>query len=128
MKDIDYSNHAFSNVINYNFIYADKTKHVWELAKTESAYFLSRPRRFGKSLLLSTFAALFKGSPNPQQDPQGLFKNLWISGKEANYDFNDTYPVISLSMSVSNEAPEMVTRSVQGDLRSVAESYGLSLN
>ncbi|MDR1167211.1 MAG: ATP-binding protein [Deltaproteobacteria bacterium] len=128
MKDIDASNQNFSRAINNNLIYADKTKHVWELAKTEGAYFLSRPRRFGKSLLLSTFDELFKGSPDPRQDPQGLFKNLWISGKEANYDFNDIYPVVNLSMSLSNFSPEILLRSVQGSLRTVAGSYGLSLN
>ncbi|MDR1165467.1 MAG: ATP-binding protein [Deltaproteobacteria bacterium] len=128
MKGIDSTNQVFANVIEDNLIYADKTKHVWELAKTKKAYFLSRPRRFGKSLLLSTFEALFKGPSDPEQNPQGLFKNLWISGIEPNYDFNDNYPVINLSMSMSNYSPEIVTRALQTKLQDIAASYGLSLN
>ncbi|MDR1166225.1 MAG: ATP-binding protein [Deltaproteobacteria bacterium] len=128
MKNIDSSNQVFANVIEDNLIYADKTKRVWELLKSGKAYFLSRPRRFGKSLLLSTFEALFKGPSDPEQNPQGFFKNLWISGKEPNYDFNDTYPVINLSMTMSNFSPEIVTRALQTKLQDIAVSYGLSLN
>ncbi|MDR1164891.1 MAG: ATP-binding protein [Deltaproteobacteria bacterium] len=128
MKNIRISNQNFERVITNNLIYADKTKHVWELARTDDAYFLSRPRRFGKSLLLSTFEALFKGPSDPERNPQGLFKNLWISGKEANYDFNDNYPVIKLSMAMSNFSPEIVSRALQTKLQFVAASYGISLN
>ncbi|MDR1166777.1 MAG: AAA family ATPase, partial [Deltaproteobacteria bacterium] len=128
MKNINTSVQDFSTVISDNLVYADKTKHVWELAKTKGAYFLSRPRRFGKSLLLSTFEALFKGTSDPDQNPQGYFKNLWISGKEANYDFNDNYPVINLSMTMTNFSPEIVSRAIQTKLQYVATSYGLSLN
>ncbi|MDR1164557.1 MAG: ATP-binding protein [Deltaproteobacteria bacterium] len=127
MKDIDSTNQVFANVIADNLIYADKTKHVWELAKTKKAYFLSRPRRFGKSLLLSTIAALFKGPSDPEQNPQGLFKGLWISGEDASYDFNDTYPVIYISMSTANYSPEIVASDIQRKLRVVANSYGISL-
>ncbi|MDR1166740.1 MAG: ATP-binding protein [Deltaproteobacteria bacterium] len=127
MKIIDTSVQDFSTVISNNFIYADKTRHVWELTKTASAYFLSRPRRFGKSLLLSTFAELFKGSPDPLQDPQGLFKNLWISGKEANYDFTETYPIIHLSMSVTNDTSESVSIFLKTKLQNIAYAYGISL-
>ncbi|MDR1166224.1 MAG: ATP-binding protein [Deltaproteobacteria bacterium] len=127
MKIIDTSVQDFSTVISNNIIYADKTRHVWELTKTASAYFLSRPRRFGKSLLLSTIAELFKGSSDPLQDPQGLFKNLWISGKEANYNFTDTYPIINLSMSVANDTSESVSIFLKSKLQDIAYTYGISL-
>ncbi|MDR1166778.1 MAG: ATP-binding protein [Deltaproteobacteria bacterium] len=128
MKNINTSNYNFSNVISNNLIYADKTKHVWELAKTDGAYFLSRPRRFGKSLLLSTFEELFKGSADPLQDPQGLFKNLWISGKEPNYDFTDIYPIISLSMAMPNYSTDVLRLSIKSRLRDIADSYDIPLN
>ncbi|MDR1165651.1 MAG: AAA family ATPase [Deltaproteobacteria bacterium] len=128
MKGINTSVQDFSTVISDNLIYADKTKHVWELAKTKGAYFLSRPRRFGKSLLLSAFEALFKGPSDPEQNPQGLFKDLWISGEDANYDFDDTYPVIYISMSTANYSPEVVIGDTQNKLRVIANSYGIPLN
>ncbi|MDR1166223.1 MAG: ATP-binding protein [Deltaproteobacteria bacterium] len=128
MKNIDSSNQVFDIVIEDNLIYADKTKHVCELLKSGKAYFLSRPRRFGKSLLLSTIAALFKGPSDPEHNPQGLFKGLWISGEDANYDFNDTYPVIYISMSTANYSPEIVIGDIQNKLRVIANSYGIALN
>ncbi|MDR1165517.1 MAG: ATP-binding protein [Deltaproteobacteria bacterium] len=127
MKTIDTSVQDFATVISNNLIYADKTRHVWELTKTASAYFLSRPRRFGKSLLLSTIEELFKGSSDPLQDPRGLFKNLWISGKEPNYDFTDTYPIINISMSVANDTTENVSLFLKSKLQDIAYSYGVSL-
>ncbi|MDR1164596.1 MAG: AAA family ATPase, partial [Deltaproteobacteria bacterium] len=128
MKHINTSNYNFSNVISNNLIYADKTKHVWELAKTDGAYFLSRPRRFGKSLLLSTFEELFKGSSEPLQNPQGLFKNLWISGEEPNYDFTDIYPIISLSMAMPNNSTDVLSLFLKSRLLDIADSYDISLN
>ena len=44
-----------------NFVYVDKTQYVYQLGQTSSPYFLSRPRRFGKSLFLSTLKAYFEG-------------------------------------------------------------------
>lgn len=44
-----------------NCVYVDKTRYIYRLANTNQVYFLSRPRRFGKSLLLSTLEAYFKG-------------------------------------------------------------------
>lgn len=52
---------TFDQVIERGFVYVDKTDMVYSLATEGKVYFLSRPRRFGKSLLLSTFKALFRG-------------------------------------------------------------------
>ena len=51
----------FEKLRKGNFVYVDKTKFIYELAQTSSPYFLSRPRRFGKSLLLSTMEYYFQG-------------------------------------------------------------------
>lgn len=51
----------FEKIRNEGYLYIDKTELMYRLVKTGSYYFLSRPRRFGKSLLISTFEAYFKG-------------------------------------------------------------------
>ena len=62
----------FEEMIAGNFIYVDKTKYIYEMVRIPQAYyFLSRPRRFGKSLTVSTLKFLFEGR-------RELFKYLWI--------------------------------------------------
>lgn len=55
---------TFEKLRKENYLYVDKTALVWRIANTGKPYFLSRPRRFGKSLLLSTFEAYFEGKKN----------------------------------------------------------------
>jgi hypothetical protein len=52
---------TFSEIINNNYIYVDKTEFILELISSGKYYFLSRPRRFGKSLLVSTLREVFAG-------------------------------------------------------------------
>jgi len=77
----------FKKLREQNFIYVDKTEYIYKLI-TEGGgyYFLSRPRRFGKSLLLSTLDYLFKGEKN-------LFKGLYIYNK---WNWEESYPVIKI--------------------------------
>ena len=87
MKSIDTSTFNFPEIIANDFLYVDKTEFVWQLvSKKKGEYFLSRPRRFGKSLLLSTLKAVFQGR-------RELFRGLAIDQKE--YDWK-AYPVIHL--------------------------------
>ena len=81
---------SFRKLREDNCVYVDKTPFIHELAYQGGAYFLSRPRRFGKSLLLSTMAELFKGS-------QDLFDGTWIADK---WDWTKTNPVIHISFNV----------------------------
>ncbi|MDR2616947.1 MAG: AAA family ATPase [Endomicrobium sp.] len=69
-----------------NYVYVDKTEHVYNLINNGSVYFLSRPRRFGKSLLISTFKELFKGKKE-------IFEGLYIYDK---WEWTKKYPVIHL--------------------------------
>ena len=69
---------TFSNIIEGQYIYIDKTKYVYKLAKDYKYIFLSRPRRFGKSLLTSTFESYFEGKKD-------LFKGLEIDNLEKEY-------------------------------------------
>ncbi|MBR2215375.1 MAG: ATP-binding protein [Selenomonadaceae bacterium] len=61
MRKLPIGIQSFEKLISSNFVYVDKTEYVYRLASEESTYFLSRPRRFGKSLFLSTLKAYFEG-------------------------------------------------------------------
>ena len=84
----------FKEIRQKGYVYVDKTRYVWELARTGLSYFLSRPRRFGKSLLVSTFESYFSGEKD-------LFKGLYIEEKEneRGEDAWIKYPVISFYLS-----------------------------
>ncbi|MDM8543711.1 AAA family ATPase [Desulfococcaceae bacterium HSG9] len=86
-KELPISMQSFSHIISENCLYVDKTEYVHQLAKSRKLYFLARPRRFGKSLLISTFEALFKGKKE-------LFKKLWID-REDTWKW-EPFPVILL--------------------------------
>ncbi len=79
----------FQEIRNGGYLYVDKTRQINNLVGEGKYYFLSRPRRFGKSLLLSTLKYLFQGE-------KSLFKGLWI---EDQWDWEQRNPVIHLSFS-----------------------------
>lgn len=79
---------SFEKIRKGNYAYVDKTDLVWQLTQIANPYFLSRPRRFGKSLLLSTFEAYFLGKKE-------LFKGLAIEKFEEEWN---TYPVLHLDL------------------------------
>ncbi|MBR4532296.1 AAA family ATPase [bacterium] len=74
LKRLPIGQQDFASIIDDNNVYADKTKIIYELLQTARFFFLSRPRRFGKSLLISTLKYLFEGRKE-------LFKGLWIEDK-----------------------------------------------
>lgn len=78
----------FEKIRTEGYLYIDKTELMYQLVKTGSYYFLSRPRRFGKSLLISTFEAYFKGKKE-------LFKGLAVEQLEKDWL---TYPVLHLDL------------------------------
>ena len=86
MKILPIGTQTFEKLRKSNAVYVDKTEHIYNLISTGSVYFLSRPRRFGKSLLISTFKELFKGNKE-------LFEGLYIYDK---WDWAKKYPVIHL--------------------------------
>ena len=68
MKSLTSSVYSFKDIIQGNFLYVDKTEYIWQLIKpAKEMYFLSRPRRFGKSLTLSTLKAVFEGKKELQE-------------------------------------------------------------
>jgi hypothetical protein len=79
----------FADIRRDQSIYVDKTGYIYKICRpASSGYFLSRPRRFGKSLTLDTIAELFSGN-------RALFEGLWIADK---WDWSETYPVIRMSL------------------------------
>ena len=78
---------TFSNIIQDGYVYVDKTDMVYNLANSGKIFFLSRPRRFGKSLLLSTLKSYFLGQKE-------LFRGLKIDSLEKEWN---VYPVFHLS-------------------------------
>ena len=81
---------TFSNIIEDNMLYIDKTEYVWNMIHLSKYIFLSRPRRFGKSLLVSTLQAYFEGRKD-------LFKGLFIETVEKEWT---EYPVLRFDMSL----------------------------
>ena len=79
---------TFSNIIEDDMLYIDKTEYVWNMIHLSKYIFLSRPRRFGKSLLVSTLQAYFEGRKD-------LFKGLFIETVEKEWT---EYPVLRFSM------------------------------
>lgn len=65
----------FEDLRRKGYIYVDKTEYVWNLANSSKSFFLSRPRRFGKSLFTSTLESYFRGRKD-------LFEGLYIYDKE----------------------------------------------
>lgn len=88
MKKLPIGISTLEKIRNDEYVYVDKTPHVVTLANTGSDYFfLSRPRRFGKSLLIDTLKQAFLGNKT-------LFKGLYL---ENHWDWEITYPVIHFS-------------------------------
>ena len=86
-KILPLSRQSFRDLREDNCIYVDKTQHIYNLCTQGKMYFLSRPRRFGKSLLLSTMSELFLGSKE-------LFEDTWIVDK---WDWTKKNPIIHIS-------------------------------
>ena len=90
---------SFEEIRNKGYVYVDKTDLVWQLANRGKKYnYLSRPRRFGKSVLVDTFHAYFDGKKE-------LFDGLRIMGLEKEWK---RYPVIRLDMSNAGAEPESI--------------------
>ena len=87
MKKLPIGIQTFKNLINEGYRYVDKTPFVHNLVAKGKYYFLSRPRRFGKSLFLSTLKSAFSGEKE-------LFQGLFL---ENNWDWSVAYPVVHIS-------------------------------
>ena len=106
----------FKRLREDGYIYVDKTRDIFELINSGSYFFLSRPRRFGKSLLLSTIKYLFQGEKE-------LFKGLWIDGKFDDYP----YPVLHFSFSTLGYQDIGIKDALYQALNTQAEFFNIEL-
>ena len=96
---------SFEKLRRDGYLYIDKTSFLWRLVQVSSPYFLSRPRRFGKSLFLSTLAAYFRGQKE-------LFKDLYLEKAEEEQAAQEgreawqEYPVLYLDFNTKNYIDE----------------------
>ena len=120
MKNITSSVYSFEKLRNEGYLYVDKTEFIWNLINPAGeSYFLSRPRRFGKSLTISTLKAFFEGKKE-------LFKGLAIYDKP--YDWKP-YPVIHLDLNGFDFGSiEALRSSLCRLMRETAASHHLHLN
>ena len=106
---------SFENLRKSGFLYVDKTALLYRLVTTGHYYFLSRPRRFGKSLLVSTLEAYFQGRKE-------LFKGLAIEKLEKEWA---VHPVFHLDLNTQKyDAPEKLDRVLNEYLESWERIYG----
>ncbi|EPF28484.1 AAA family ATPase [Treponema medium] len=115
---------SFEKLRRDGYIYVDKTTFVWNLVQASNPYFLSRPRRFGKSLFLSTLAAYFLGQKE-------LFKGLYVeqaetaqAAKEGRAAWQE-YPVFYLDFNTGNyNGMEALMENLNIFLYRLEEIYG----
>lgn len=110
---------TFSNIREEQYLYVDKTQYVYELANTKKYVFLSRPRRFGKSLLTSTFHAYFSGRKE-------LFKGLAIEQLEKEWKH---YSVLHFSLATAKRGTvEDLDNVISTQLTWTEKDNGLTAN
>jgi hypothetical protein len=107
----------FREIIKGDYKYIDKTKYIHSIASRGKFYFLSRPRRFGKSLTVSTLQELYNGSKT-------LFKGLWIEDK---WDWNKKKPVVRLSLKDINFEQRGLEDSLSERIHEVGQNHSIEL-
>ncbi len=118
MKNLPIGLQTLPKLREKNCVYVDKTQMVHRLITKGVYYFLSRPRRFGKSLLVSTFKELFEGNKE-------LFKETWIYD---NWDWSKTSPVIQFSFDKMDYKGLGLDGAISGELSKWAEYYGITFS
>ncbi|MFV9692138.1 MAG: AAA family ATPase, partial [Desulfobacteria bacterium] len=119
MQELPIGIQTFSDIIQNDYLYVDKTEKIFDLVKNpKGVYFLSRPRRFGKSLLISTLNEIFEGEKE-------LFKDLWIH--KTGYAW-EKHPIVRIDFSKKKtENKDDLKGFILHQLKNIAGNYGISL-
>ncbi|MEY4904318.1 MAG: hypothetical protein RLZZ292_2133, partial [Bacteroidota bacterium] len=117
LQNLPISIQSFRELRERNCLYVDKTQHIHRLITEGKCYFLSRPRRFGKSLTISTIAYIYQGRKD-------LFKGLWI---ENNRDWTKTNPIIHISFNTVPYAELGLEEGIVRALKKNATKYQIVL-
>jgi hypothetical protein len=109
---------TFSELRKLNYVYVDKTEHMYTMITHGRRYFLSRPRRFGKSLLISTLKEILIGNKK-------LFEDLWIGSSD--YDWHE-HGVIQLDFSkLEVNSVESLENYLKSNLIDIAYAHNIIL-
>ncbi len=109
---------TFSNLRKSHYLYVDKTKYAYDMLSGGRCYFLSRPRRFGKSLLVSTLKEILTGN-------RELFEGLWIATSDYRWE---KHGVIELDLSTLGiDSPESFKKGICCALEEITVDYSLSV-
>ena len=115
LKRLPVGMQTFEEIVNINCLYVDKTEYIYKMTNLSKYIFLSRPRRFGKSLLVSTLQAYFEGKKR-------LFKGLFIDTVEKDWT---EYPVLRFDMSTAKHTNvQTLTVELAGKLTDYEKIYG----
>jgi Predicted AAA-ATPase/PD-(D/E)XK nuclease superfamily len=117
MKNLPIGIQTLPQIRAKNGIYVDKTQLVHQLVTSGTYYFLSRPRRFGKSLTISTIKELYLGN-------KAVFEGLWIEDK---WDWSKTNPVLHFSFDTLGYGELGLVESLKSELRDKAEEFDIDL-
>jgi hypothetical protein len=118
LKPLPVGIQTFSKIIEEGYLYVDKTRDIYRLITEGEVYFLSRPRRFGKSLLLSTLEVIFQGR-------RDLFEGLWIA--ESDYVWAE-HPVLHVDFSLLQVATaKELTQALRRHIAQIAHEHGVTL-
>lgn len=111
--------HSFLKMREGGYVYVDKTRHIFRMVTEGTYYFLSRPRRFGKTLLVSTLKCLFQGRKD-------LFNGLWIA-EQGKWEWKE-HPVIVLDFNgIPASTPEALQQNLSFRLQEIGDAYKLVL-
>jgi len=118
MKKLPIGIQSFEKIRTDDYYYVDKTKFIKKLVDEGNYYFLSRPRRFGKSLLIDTIKQAFLGKKE-------LFKGLYL---EHNWDWNKKHPVVHIDFGEGVvHSVDNLSKIIDSLLKKIAHSYEISL-
>ncbi len=117
MKNLPIGIQTLTEIRGRNCVYVDKTQLIHQLVTTGKYYFLSRPRRFGKSLLISTFKELYLGN-------KAVFEGLWI---ENNWDWSKKNPVLHFSFDAMSYNQLGLEGAIIYELKQWAKHYKVRL-
>ncbi|MCC8117718.1 MAG: ATP-binding protein [Bacteroidales bacterium] len=110
--------HDFGELRRGGFLYVDKTQYIYKLINDSKFLFLGRPRRFGKSLLLSTLDYFFRGEKD-------LFKDTWLGKHEKEWK---KYPVLHFDMSrTSGTKAETMNKFLHGRVEAFEKKFGVDI-
>ena len=119
MKSLPLGIQTFRDLILGNYVYIDKTRYIYNLfVNGGKYYFISRPIRFGKSLLISTLREIFSAN-------QELFKGLWIYEKIQ----WEKHPIIHLDFSkISYGSPDILVKSLDAKILKIAADFEVTVD